>query len=718
MPLTRRRFLEVSSLVGGGLLVGCRIGRSPSASPSASAFDASASSVGPFEPNAFVAIGRDGRVRFSCHRNEMGQDVHTALAMLVAEELEVDPREMEIVQAPAAPELYTNSLLGAQITGGSTSVRDAWEPLRRAGATARSMLVSAAAARWSVPASECRAEGGTVVHPSKGRLRYAELAVAAAEQPVPEDVALKPSSAFRVIGRPLDRLDGSDKARGRTQYGIDVSLPGMVHAALLPCPVLGGRVVSYDASLVRRRPGVRAVVDLGEGVAVIADRFFEAQAALDLLVVRWDEGPAAKLDTGRIRAELEHAAGEPGAVVRQAGDSAAVLASGDVLEARYATQLLAHMTLEPQNCLAVVSADGVDVYASTQYPQGAQAIAAEAAGVDPSRVRIHAQPIGGGFGRRLDVDFVGQAVRIAKALPGTPVKLIWSREDDVTHDFYRPPSLHVLRGSVAEGRIAALEHKMISPSVTARAFPVFVNEGLDPFMTEGTADFSYAIPNLDLRTVIREVGLRVGYWRSVSHAQNAFAIECFVDELAHAGGHDPVDFRLAMLGDLPRQAAVLRRVAETSGYRAGASSGRAFGVASMQCYGSHVAAIAELSSRADGLRIERLCLAVDCGIAIHPDQVEAQIEGAAVTGLIQTLRSKITLEHGRVQQGNFDDFPIPRLREVPPIEVVRITSEETPGGIGEVGTPLVAPAVANAVFALTGKRIRSLPLEDGGVRFV
>ncbi|MFO0691830.1 MAG: molybdopterin cofactor-binding domain-containing protein [Myxococcota bacterium] len=723
--LTRRRFLEVSTLVGGGLVLGCQIQKSPA--PEAIA--AREPSTKPFEPNAWISIASNGTVTLTCHRNEMGQDVHTSLAMLLAEELEVDPHQVTIVQAPVDPAHYINALLGGQITGGSTSIRDAWEPLRRAGATARTMLVATAAARWQVPASECRAENAAVHHPTKGSLRYAELADEAARQPVPTDVALKPPSAFRVIGKPLDRLDGADKARGRTRYGIDVALPGMLRAALAACPVLGGKVASFDAAKAMSRPGVRAVVDLGEGVAVVADHYFTARQALADLEIHWDEGPTAQLDSAAIQASLEQAAKSPGAVVRQAGDAAGALARkrGGVLSARYSTQMLSHMTLEPQSAVALVHPNGdpntpdqggVEVWASTQFPQGAQGIAAAVAGVDPARVQIHSQPIGGGFGRRLDVDFIGQAVKIAMAVPGTPVQLLWTREDDVTHDFYRPPSLHVVRGAVEGGRIAALEHKLVSPSITNRAFPGVVKDGIDPFMTEGTVNLSYSIPDLDLRSVIQEVGIRVGYWRSVSHAQNAFAIESFVDELARAAGRDPVAFRLAMLGEMPRQAAVLERAAQEAGYAAKTGRGRAFGVASMACYGSHVALVAELSGTAAAIKLERLTFAVDCGIAIHPDQVVAQIEGAAVTGLIGALRTKVTVKNGRVEQSNFDDHPIPRMSDVPPIRVVRLENEETPGGIGEVGTPLVAPALANGVFALTGKRIRSLPLEDGGVVFV
>jgi CO/xanthine dehydrogenase Mo-binding subunit len=481
--------------------------------------------------------------------------------------------------------------------------------------------------------------------------------------------------------------------------------------------VLGGKVVSFDASAAQKRPGVRKVVDIGEGVAVIADQYWIARSALADIKIQWDEGPAAKLDTAAIYAVLEQAKDKPGAVVKQTGAAAAVLARAKPIEARYTSQMLAHVTLEPPNCLARVSAKGVDVWVSTQFPQGAQGAAARAAGVAPQQVRIHPQFIGGGFGRRLDSDFVSQSVAIAKAVPGTPVKLIWTREDDVTHDFYRTPSLHLLRAALNGGRVEAFSHKMISPSITARMFPSNVKEGIEGFMTEGTVNFTYDIPNLDLRTVIQEVGIRVGYWRSVSNALNAFAIECFVDELAHAAGQDPVTFRLAMLDKLPRQQAVLQRAVKDAGFSAKPGKGRAFGVASMECYDTHLALVAEVSGTADKVKLEKLTFAVDCGIAVHPDQVIAQLQGGAVTGLINTLRSKVTVKNGRIEQSNFHEFTIPRMFEVPPIEVVLIPNGERPGGMGEAGVPLVAPAIANAVFALTGKRIRSLPLEDAGISF-
>lgn len=702
---SRRRFVAATAALGGGLLLGFRL-------PIADAKPAAAAGA---QVNAWMRVAPDGAVILYCQRNEMGQDVHTSLTMLIAEELGVTPASVRVEQAPVDP-VYVNKLIGAQITGGSTSVRDGWDTLRRAGATARTMLVAAAAAQWKVPAAECTVADGHVVHGER-KLAFGALAQAAAAQPVPADVSLKPRAQFAVIGKPLPRLDGADKARGRTVFGIDVKRPGMLHAALAQCPVLGGKVASFDPGAAASRPGVRKVVSIGEGVAVIADHWWMAKSALADLKIQWNEGAAAKLDDAAIMALLDGASSKPGAVVRQTGDAAAAFAKAKPIEARYTSQMLAHVTMEPQNCTALVSDQGVEVWASTQFPQGAQAIAAQAAGVKPEQVRIYAQFIGGGFGRRLDVDFIGQAVAIAKAMPGTPVKLIWTREDDVRHDVYRPPSLHLLRGSVADGRIAAMSQKMISPSITSRMFPSAVKDGIDGFMTEGAVNLTYAIPHLELRTVIQEVGVNVGYWRSVSNALNAFAIESFVDELAAAAGRNPLEFRLAMLDAVPRQRAVLERAAHDAGWKAKPAAGRAFGIASMECYDTHVALVAEISGDAQKVKLEKLSFAVDPGVAVHPDQVVAQIQGGAVSGLINALRSKVTLKDGRVEQSNFHDFPIPRLTEMPAISVAVLEGGDKPGGMGEVGVPLVAPAIANAVFALTGQRVRSLPLADGGVAF-
>ena len=702
--LTRRDFLKVTALAGGGMVIGFRLDRA-----------AAQQAAPPFKPNAWVSIAPSGIVTLTCHRNEMGQDVHTSLSMLLAEELGVDPRRVTVVQAPADP-VYVNSALGAQITGGSTSVREAWVPLRTAGATARMMLVNAAAALWKVPAADCRVENGVVLH-GPHRASYGSLAAAAAKLAVPKDVALKEPSAFTIIGKPLPRLDGGDKARGRAVYGIDVKRPGMLYAALVPCPVIGGKVASVDDAGAKTRSGVRAVVNIGEGVAVVADHWWTARKAADALKVHWDEGPGATLDTAGVFAALERAKSKPGFVAKHVGDVSTAFGGAGALEAVYTCQMLSHATLEPQNCTARVSPSGVDVWASVQFPQGAQGAAAQVAGVKPEQARIHPQFLGGGFGRRLENDFVAQAVAIAKAVPGTPVQLIWTRPEDITHDFYRPPSLHVMRGAVDNGRLVAFSATLVSPSITARAFPPFVQNGNDPFMTEGFVNLTYDIPNLELKSVIEEVGVRVGYWRSVSHALNAFAVESFMDELALAASQDPLAFRLALLEKLPRQRAVLERAAQMAGYSASRSQGRGIGLASMECYETHVAVACEVSGSAERAKLERISVCADCGLAVHPDQAVAQLQGGIVTGLIQAMRSKITLKNGRVEQSNFHDFPLPRMSEVPPVQVELIQSGGKPGGIGEVGVPLAAPAIANAVFALTGKRIRSTPLEDGGVRF-
>jgi CO/xanthine dehydrogenase Mo-binding subunit len=576
------------------------------------------------------------------------------------------------------------------------------------------MLVGAAASQWNVGASDCRVENGMVVSGSH-RATFGSLASAAARQPVPANVALR-TTDFKVIGTNLQRLDGADKARGKTVYGLDVKQPGMLHAALIPSPVIGGKVASFDAGDVAHRKGVKKVVDIGEGVAVIADHYWVARRAAEAIKVRWDDGPGGKLDSEAVFKSLDAAKGKPGFVAKKAGDVSGALGAG-AIEATYTCQMLSHATLEPQNCTARVGKDGVDVWASVQFPQGSQGAAAAAAGMKPEQVKIHPQFLGGGFGRRLESDFVVQAVKIAAAVPGTPVKLIWSRPEDVQHDFYRPPSLHLMRGAVADGKCTALSSTLVSPSVTARAFPPVVKDGNDPFMTEGLVNLTYDIPNIELRTVIEDVGVRVGYWRSVSHALNAFATESFVDELAAAAKQDPLAFRLAMLGGQPRQKNVLERAAQSAGYTTTPKSGHAFGVASMECYDTHIAIVCEVSGGADAVKLERITACADCGLAVHPDQAVAQLEGGIVTGLIQAMRSKITLKDGRVQQSNFHDFPLPRMNEVPPIRVELVQSGGKPGGIGEVGVPLVAPAVANAIAALTGKRVRTTPIEDGGVRF-
>jgi len=709
--MERREFIKLSLTAAGGLCLGFYLPE-----PRAAA----ASSV--FAPNAWLRIDPDNRITFICPQNEMGQDVHTSLAVLIAEELAVPVASLVIVQAPAAP-AYTNAMLGGQLTGGSTSVRAAWVPLRKAGAATRGLLLEAAARTWKLDAKTLTAADGHVTGPGGQRLSYGALAATAAGLPAPalDQVALKAPAAFTQIGKAgQKRLDTPAKLRGDRLFGIDAKQPGMVHAALAQCPVIGGTVASFDDSKARAMPGVRAVINLVDGVAVVADHFWAAKKACDALEVKWLVGAAGSVSSESVTRDLESGLQLPGAIARDNGDVAAGLGqAAKTLEARYELPMLAHAALEPMNCLALVANGACDIWTSTQFPEGAQAAAAARSGVKPESVRIHPQFIGGGFGRRLETDAIGQAAAIAKAMPGVPVKLIWTREDDTTHDFYRPASLHTLEGGLdKDGKLIALHHRMVSPSPTARAFPAFVQGGIDPFMTEGAVNLTYAIPHFRTSVMIQDTGVRVGYWRSVSHALNAFAFESFMDELALAAGEDPLAFRLALLGAQPRQKAVLSKAAEMAGWGRPVAKERALGLASMECYGTHVATVAEVVRQGDKVRCERMWVAVDPGIAVRPDQVEAQIQSGVITGLLGVISNQITLRDGRVQETNFHQFQPVRMSGSPRIEVAVMPSGDAPGGIGEVGTPLVAPALANAVARLTGKRVRSLPFSAAGVAFV
>ncbi len=709
--MERREFLKLSLTAAGGLSLGFHLPE-PRAAAAAVAF----------APNAWLRIDPDNRITFICPQNEMGQDVHTSLAVLIAEELGVPAARLVIVQAPADP-AYKNAMLGGQLTGGSTSVRHAWLPLRQAGAAARGLFISAAAKTWQVDAATLGIDAGHVTGPGGKRLSFGALAATAARLPAPalDKVALKAPAAFTQIGKAgLKRLDTPAKLRGERLFGIDAKQPGMVYAALAQCPVIGGTVVSVDDGKARAIPGVRAVVNIGDGVAVVADHFWAAKKARDALEVKWLVGAAGSVSSESVARALENGTRLPGVIARENGDVAGGLQrAAKTIEARYDLPMLAHVALEPMNCLALVANGTCDIWTSTQFPEGAEAAAAARSGVKPEAVRIHPQFIGGGFGRRLETDAIGQAAAIAKALPGVPVKLIWTREDDTTHDFYRPASLHTLEAGLDKtGKLIALHHRMVSPSPTARAFPAFVQDGIDPFMVEGAVNLTYAIPHFRTSVLIQDTGVRVGYWRSVSHALNAFAFESFMDELALAAGQDPLAFRLGLLGAQPRQKAVLSRAAAMAGWGRAVAQDRALGLASMECYGTHVATVAEVVRQGDNVRCERMWVAVDPGIAVRPDQVEAQMHSGVVTGLLGALRNRITFQDGRVQETNFHQFQPVRMSESPRIEVAVMPSGAAPGGIGEVGTPLVAPALANAVARLTGKRARSLPFSAAGVIFV
>ncbi len=652
-------------------------------------------SPGHLSPNPWVRVHKDGTVTVLIDRSEMGQGVVGALSVLVAEELEVDLARVRTEFAPADP-AYSNRLLGGQLTGGSTSVRAAWEPLRRAGAQAREMLVEAAAQTWGVDRGECRAERGTVLHPASGRqVSYGALVEKAATLPAPKRVALKDSADFRLIGQAVPRPDIPQLAAGKAVFGVDVSMPGMLVAVVLRCPVSGGKVANFDAIPARRVPGVRHVVEIATGVAVVADSFMAALAGRDSLEAAWSEGPNAALSSSEIRRRLQRAARRPGEVAQERGNVTEVLGrGGPVIEATYETPYLAHGTPEPMNCTAHVRRDGCDLWVPTQNQEGAREAAARVTGLPESAVQVHTTFLGGGFGRRLEQDFVEEAVQVAKAV-GAPVQVIWTREDDMRHDFYRPANHSLIRGVLDERGIPAAWFQRV-------AGPALSLEGVD---------IPYDIPNLRLEYVEEDPGIPTGPWRSVGASQNAFAVESFVDELAHAADKDPFIFRRDLLGHHPRHRAVLELAAEKADWGRPPGPGKGRGIALYHSYGGWVAQVAEVSVSATGeIRVDRVVCAVDCGKAVNPDGVSAQMEGAVVFGLSAALKGEITIDHGKVQQKNFEDYPVLSMREAPQIQVHILAGSETPGGVGEPGVPPVAPAVANALFAATGLRLRVLPL--------
>jgi isoquinoline 1-oxidoreductase subunit beta len=704
----RRVFLQRSAYLGGGLVVAMML-------PALRSGPHAAAAAGG-QLNAWLRIGADDSITILVDRSEMGQGVYTALPMLIAEELEVDLPLVRILAAPVG-EAYVNALNGGQVTGTSNSVPDAWEKLRKAGAQARLMLIAAAARRWRVQPSQCRAASGEVLGPQGRKARYGELAEAAAKLPPPKEVPLKDSKDFRLIGKPLPRLDTAAKVDGSAEFGLDVQLPGMLYAAIALSPTLGGKATTVDAAAALALPGVRRVLPTASGVVIVAEHFWQAKKARDALTISWDPGANRNLDNAAIRSLLEKAAASPGASAMKSDDVAASLKGGNAAEALkkaartftavYELPLLAHATMEPMNCTADVRADRCDVYVGTQVQQMTQAAAAEAAGLKPERVNVHTTLLGGGFGRRLEVDFVPAAVEASKAV-GAPVKLIWTREDDMTHDPYRPPAREaVAAGLDASGKLVAWSLHVTSPSITARFDPT----NKDPFdsVIEYVQNFPYEVPNFDLRYTRQEIGIDVGYLRSVSHAPNCFAVESSIDELAAAVSKDPLEFRLELLAGKPRDTQLLKVLAERSAWgRPGA--GRHQGLAFMAAYGGRIAQVAEVSIDGGRLLVHKITCVIDCGQAVNPRIVESQVESGIVYGLSAALWGEITLEGGRVKQRNFNDYRVLRLHETPELDVHIMPSDTAPGGLGETAVPPVAPALCNAIFAATGKRLRSLPI--------
>lgn len=705
--LSRRGFLQSAAAASGGLVIsmylpGC-------GGPEKGAAAGPAKMV---EANAWLRIGTDGSIRFLCDRSEMGQGVYSALPTLLAEELGVAPETIAVEFAPPG-KAYVNSLLGVQATGGSTSIRDAWDKLRTAGAEARTRLIAVAAKEWHAPVSSCDVADGYVIFTSR-RKSFGELAEAAMALPPPENVQLKHKADYQYIGKPRRRLDTPSKVDGSAQYGIDIRLPGMLYAALAQPPQLGGSVKSFDAERARSLPGVRHVLQTSAGVAVIADSWWQARQARDALDIKWESGPAARLNNAAIYAGLRTASNSKGRPVREEGDVDSGLRKGRRVQAVYELPMLAHATLEPQNCTVEFQEDGCHVYAPTQVQQMAQAAAAEAAGLPPEQVFVHTTFLGGGFGRRLEVDFIPPAVECAKAA-GKPVKLLWTREDDTTHDKYRPPARNTCTGSVdSNGYLHAFKLNLVAPSITSRWAPAVVKDIVDPFAIEAAHNFPYATPNVYVDYLQHEIGIDVGYWRSVSHALNCFTVESFVDELAVAADQDPYEFRKALLRKQPRWLAVLQAAANKA-YWGRLREGRHQGIALMSGYDSYLAQVAEVSMADGRLKVHKIVCAIDCGQTVNPDIVRAQAEGSIIFGLTAALYDEINIVNGQVQEQNFDSYRMLRMEETPSIEIYLLQSDEKPGGMGEPAVALVAPAVCNAIYAATGKRLRALPIAKQGI---
>jgi isoquinoline 1-oxidoreductase subunit beta len=698
--VSRRGFLQTSAVAGGGLLMGVSLAGLSSDALAAGTLHT---------PNAWVHIADDNTITLLSARSEMGQGVYTSMPMLIAEELNVDIRKIKVQIAPPG-KVYINAMLGGQLTGGSTSVREGWEKLRVAGAQVREMLISAAADQWRVDRSTLRAENGMVLGAAGKKASYGQLAAAASKLPVPEKVALKDPKDFVVIGKRTPRLDTPSKVNGTAEFGIDVKLPGMVYASLEQCPVIGGKVLSFDGSKAKTMPGVMDVVQITDGVAVVADTYWHAKKAREALTVQWDEGAGATLSDKGMAASTRAAATSAKVIpIKSEGDViGAMKGAAKVLKAEYTLPPLAHSPLEPMNFTAHFTGGKCLLVGPTQFQQGAEAATAAALGIKPEDITLKTTFLGGGFGRRLELDFIVQAAQISKAV-GKPVKLIWSREDDTTHDFYRPLALNQLEGGLdASGEPVALTFKVTSQSVTQRAFGL-PKDTLDPFMAEAAVAL-YDIPNSRHDLVIHDTGMRVGYWRAVSHNMNAFANESFMDEMAHAAGKDPYAYRLALLDKQPRMANVLKIAAEKAGWGKPAAAGRFRGIALMEGYDTYMAQVAEVSMK-DGVPVvHKVTVAADLGRMVNPDTVEAQIQSSIVFGLTAALYGEITVDKGRVQQTNFHNYPMLRMNESPAIDITLVPSTEKPGGIGEPATALIGPAVANAVFAATGRRTRRMPL--------
>jgi isoquinoline 1-oxidoreductase beta subunit len=709
--LTRRGFLVSTAAAAGGLSLGFHV-----------PFAAAAGDLPP-EVNAWVVVQPDDTVVIRIARSEMGQGSLTGLAQLVAEELQCDWSKVVTEYPTPGQNLARDNAWGDMSTTGSRAIRRSHEYVRQGGAAAGEMLVAAAAEQWNVPAGECSAANSIVTHGPSGRtVTYGQVADAAARQTPPAEITLKDPKDWTIAGKPLPRLDTADKLTGKQKYGIDLTQPNMLNAAVQACPVFGGKLVRFDAAAVEKMPGVRKVVRVDDtAVAVVADTWWRAKTALEALPITWDNGPNAKLSSTTIADMLAEGLEAKDAFVgNAAGDAPAVLAgAGKVVTATYAYPYQSHATMEPMNALALYTPERCEVWAPTQSAEASLEAAAEAAGLPIGQCDVHKVHLGGGFGRRGAADYVRQAVSIAKQMPGTPVKLIWSREEDMLHDFYHPTTQAKLTGALDEqGNLAALHVRLSGQSILAALRPGGLKDGMDPVVFQGLNDggeesaFGYGIDNLLIDHAMRNPPVRPGFWRGVNLNQNAIYLECFMDELAHAAGKDPLAFRQALMANHPKHLAVLNAVAERIGWTTPPPQGVHRGLAQIMGYGSYVAAAAEVSVSDGQLRIHRIVAATDPGHAVNPAQIERQVEGSFVYGLSACLYGECTVKGGRMEQENFDTYEVLRMAQMPQVETIIMPSGGFWGGVGEPTIAVAAPAVLNAVFAATGKRIRRIPLAN------
>ena len=708
--VNRRQFLKSSAAVGGALVIGFwlpeRGGRSAFAQPQVQRTT---------PPNAFLRIGKDGTCTILVKHLEFGQGVTTSLPMLVAEELECDWTKVRAELAPAEA-VYAHTAFGIQMTGGSSSVWNSWDQLRTVGAQARTMLMQAAADQWKVKLADVRAEKGFVVGPGGKRLAYGQLAEAAAKLPVPEKVALKPAKDFKLIGKPTRRLDSMEKVNGKAVFGLDVQRKNLHTALVAHAPVFGAKVASFNADKVRTVSGVTHVVELANGVAVVGKSFWAAKQGRDALEVQWDLGPNATLSTEGLRRKFGEAAKTPGKPAKKAGDAAAIKAAAKTIAADYEVPFLAHAAMEPLNCTVELQGEGAEIWVGSQFQGVDHPAAAKALGLEPAKVKLHTMLAGGGFGRRANPasDYVIEACEVAKKVK-VPVKVVWTREDDIKGGYYRPMYVHrVEAGLDGAGKLVAWNHTIVGPSIVAGTpfEPMMVKEGIDPTSVEGVSDMPYEIPNLDVTLHTVDAGVPVLWWRSVGHSHTGFVVETMIDELAAAAGKDPVEFRRGLLSKHPRVLRVLDLAASKAGWGTPLPAGRARGIAVVESFGSVCAQVAEVSLVKGAPKVHRIVAALDCGLVVKPLTFEAQVQSAIAFGLSAALHGKITFKDGRVEQSNFHDYPVLRLEEMPRVEVHLAAGGDKPTGVGEPGTPPTAPAVANALYALTKKPVRLLPLDD------